>query len=346
MRPADWSPDQPRIPADTRPSPDRPHSSSPDPLRQRLENLPPGHPSSPHDTPDSGLPDRRHADVDRRERTADYSPHFTDAEWADHVTDVRTRLEAAHIAGLATDHVYTVDPDKSRWARDRRLMQNEIVHSLYAEAAEAPSDHKAIIAGGLAGAGKTTTLGSHAGIDTSKFLTINPDRIKAEMAVRGMIPHVDGLSPMEASDLVHEESSYVAKQLASRAQADGKNLIWDITMSSRESTKRRIDELRASSYTDVKGIFVDLPIELSIERADSRHRTDENKYRLGEGSGGRYVPPDITAAQSDLEWGSRNRATFESLKSHFDGWVHFDNGTTGRDPVLVESSSPDKEPRE
>ena len=57
------------------------------------------------------------------------------------------------------------------------------------------------------------------------------------MARRGMIPEVEGLSPMEASDLVHEESSYLARQLALRAQADGKNLIWDITMSDQEKQR-------------------------------------------------------------------------------------------------------------
>ena len=75
------------------------------------------------------------------------------------------------------------------------------------------------------------SLQQHAGIDWSQYLMINPDDIKEEMARRGMIPEIDGLSPMEASELVHEESSYLASQLAIRAQADGKNLIWDITMS-------------------------------------------------------------------------------------------------------------------
>ena len=41
----------------------------------------------------------------------------------------------------------------------------------------------------------------------SQYLMINPDDIKEEMARRGMVPEIEGLSPMEASDLVHEESS-------------------------------------------------------------------------------------------------------------------------------------------
>jgi hypothetical protein len=132
-------------------------------------------------------------------------------------------------------------------------------------------------------------LDGYAGIDRSHFLTIDPDAIKEEMARRGLIPQVEGLSPMEASDLVHEESSYIAKWLAHRAQAEGKNLIWDITMSSRYSTEQRIDDLIAAGYTHVEGIFVDIPPEISKVRAEARHRAGHEEYRLGKGEGGRFV---------------------------------------------------------
>ncbi len=82
------------------------------------------------------------------------------------------------------------------------------------EAATCLVSGRAIIAGGLSGAGKSTVLDHYAGIDRSQYLTINPDDIKEKMADRGLIPQVDGLSPMEASDLVHEESSYIARRLA------------------------------------------------------------------------------------------------------------------------------------
>ena len=213
-----------------------------------------------------------------------------------------------------------------------------IIDDLYAEAAAVPCEHKVIVAGGLAGAGKTTVLTEQAGIDRSQHLTINPDDVKSEMAKRGLIPSVDGLSPMEASDLVHEESSHIAKQLAIRARADGKNLIWDITMSSRSSTERRIDDLRASGYAAIEGIFVDIPVEVSISRADARHRQDQEKYWTGDGLGGRYVPPEVTLAQSDTQWGSKNRRTFEDLKPCFDQWTRFDNSIDGLNAVMVEGS--------
>ena len=84
----------------------------------------------------------------------------------------------------------------------------EIIDDLYRDAGDVLCDGEAVIAGGLGGAGKGTVLAKHAGIDTSKYLVIDPDRIKEQMALRGMIPDVAGLSPMERSVLVHEESSW------------------------------------------------------------------------------------------------------------------------------------------
>jgi len=54
------------------------------------------------------------------------------------------------------------------------------------------------------------------------------------------------LSPVEASHLVHAESSYVAKR---RAMDDGKNIIWDITMSCTPSTEERLDDLDRAGYS-------------------------------------------------------------------------------------------------
>jgi hypothetical protein len=184
-------------------------------------------------------------------------------------------------------------------------------------------------------------LSEHAGIDRSQYLTISPDEIKEELARRGLIPEIKGLSPMEASDLVHNESSYIARQLALRAKADGKNLIWDITMSSRESTERRIDELREAGYEEVDAIFVDIPIDVSIRRADARHRAGEEDYRSGVGLGGRYIPAEVITAQADPEWGSKNRRALEELRPKFNRWVRYENGVDGRAPVLAEASPPD-----
>jgi predicted kinase len=307
-------------------------------LAQRLHRLPPGHPSSPVETdgtprpPEPGLRCREPSDT-RPAREEDRRP-LTDAEHAEHVTEVRALLDKARADGLATDQQYTIDPAREVWSDQRDAMHDSIIEDLYRKASDVPCEYRAIMAGGLPGAGKTTVLEHSGSIDRSRYLTINPDDIKEEMARRDMIPPVSGLSPMEASDLVHEESSHVAKRLARRAQADGKNVIWDVTMSSRASTEWRIDSLRAAGYAQVASIFVDIPVETSVIRADSRHRQDHDRYRAGDGLGGRFLAGEMIEAQADPEWGSRNRKTFEEVKHNFDRWYRFDN--SGATPVLVE----------
>ena len=192
------------------------------------------------------------------------------------------------------------------------------------------------MAGGLSGAGKTTVLANHPEIDRSNYLTINPDNLKEEMAHRGMIPEIESLSPMEASDLVHEESSYLARQLAIRAQADGKNLIWDITMSDQAKTEQRIMDLREAGYAEIHALFVQIPIETSLKRTESRYWEDQEKWLAGEGLGGRLIPPEVILRQADEEWVSGNRKTFEAIKEIANSWEIQDNSVDGRLATLVD----------
>jgi predicted ABC-type ATPase len=404
VRPVDSAADMSRAPdesltdgsseaTDRRPVERRDVPRPPDTLDQRLDELPPGHPSSPYDA-DGGrrqpVPRLRDLEIaddygDMSEPSADDDDHLgdfekpdaelapdlstdnppleaqpirdaeltadpvrpadktrplTDAEWTEHVAEVRDHLEKAFDVGLATDEQYTIDPRGEIWSEDRASIHDTIIGDLITRSANVSRDHKAIIAGGLGGAGKSTVLEQHAGIDRSQYLTINPDNIKEDMASRKLIPEVEGLTPMEASALVHEEASYIAKQLAQRARAEGINIIWDITMSSYEKTEQRIEELKASGYDRIDGLFVDIPVEVSVTRAESRHRIDHDKYRAGEGLGGRLVPPEVTRAQFDEQWGSQNRKSFEEVKHRFESWSRFDNGVDDRAPLLVETSMP------
>jgi len=147
----------------------------------------------------------------------------------------------------------------------------------------------------------------------------------------------DGLTPMESADLVHEESSHVAKRLARRAQADGKNVIWDFTLAKADSAERRVESLRAAGYAQVDAVFVDISIEVSIRRADSRHRDGHDAHRAGIGHGGRFVGAEMIRALANETWGSRNRANFEEIKHCFDAWSIYDNSADGRAPILSAS---------
>jgi hypothetical protein len=169
----------------------------------------------------------------------------------------------------------------------------------------------------------------------TSFLTINPDLVKAEMAQRGLIPRISGLTPMEASRLAHEEASHVAKRLAHRAHADGKNVIWDMTMSNARTCAARLGALQAAGYTRVEAMFVDIPVAVSVRRADARHRQGHDEYRAGHGLGGRFLAPEVILAQADPAWGSVNRANFEHVKAQFTAWARYDNSAGGCAATLV-----------
>lgn len=331
-----------------------------DDLSGRFARLAPGHPSSPrHPTDDirpqtasdgGDSPARNDpADKHKDERAADAGPNATgasdasrrsvDDEHAEHDAYVAAVLADALRAGLSTDHEHVIDVKRRIWTTERAELHSRIVGDLYENAAEVPCDGKAIVAGGLPGAGKTSVLNGVAGIDMSKYLMINPDSIKSEMARRGMIPELKGLSPIEASDLVHEESSDIAKRLALRAYVDKKNVIWDITMSSVESTQRRIADLRTAGYEKTEGIFVEIPIDVSVRRAEARHREGHEQYLAGSGLGERCIPSDRISSLADPDFGSINRATFEQVKHEFSRWRVYDNAEDGRSARLAADSA-------
>lgn len=318
------------LPSEAKPSQETSRNDSPDP-----ESTP--FPEPNEESPGEGNiatddPDQYTSETDKQ------TLPLTDREWAEHLSEVRDGLDWARHHKLQTHKLYTIDRDNREWSAHRNRLQGEIVSEIYERARDVPCGRQAIIAGGLGGAGKTTILTEHANIDLSNYLVVNPDDIKEEMARRGMIPQVIGLSPMEASDLAHEESSYIAKRLAMRAITEGKNLIWDITMSSEDSTKERINNLRSSGYGNIDGVFVHIPTDTSIRRIDARHREGYDMYRAGVGLGGRYVPEEVPRSQEDPEWGSQNRRTFERVKGSLDTWSIYDNSVDGRPPIRIESS--------
>lgn len=272
-----------------------------------------------------------HADARAKSRP------LTDEEFATRAAMVERVLGQKLAAKQTSDVQYTLDPGHKVWSPERAKMHKQIVDDLYAKAADVPTDGRAVIAGGLGGAGKSTVLRGPAHVDQSQYLTINPDDVKELMAERGMVPKIEGLSPMEASPLIHEESSHIANLVAQRAYADRRNVIWDITMSSRGSVERRIAELRANGYGQVEAVFVDIPVETSVRRALLRYRRGAERYLAGQGPGGRYVPPSLIRSNASSKSASANRDVFDELRDQFDRWSVYDN--SGEAPVNVGSST-------
>jgi predicted kinase len=298
--------------------------------------------------PSTSWPDARRAGDSRvGNEGGDRPSRLTDREHAERVDGVRAVLAEAVKAGLTTDRLHTSNERRTVWTADRVALQKQVVNDLYTESSAVPCEGKAILVGGLPGSGKTTVLRDYADVDLSRYLMINPDDVKVELARRGMVPEVEGLSPMEASGLAHEEASLIAKRLAFRAYADGKNVIWDITMSSVDSAQSRITDLHAAGYRDIEGVFVDIPIEVSIRRADARHREGHELYSDGHGLGGRLVAPEAIKAQADDEFGSVNHRSFVQVKPDLDRWRTYDNSVDGRPALLADAgTSPARDTQE
>jgi hypothetical protein len=180
------------------------------------------------------------------------------------------------------------------WECGRNRDQGLLVASMYQEAEGAPCERQAVVAGGLPGADKPGILHA-AGVDQRRYFTISVDRVLLRMAARGLIPVMARLTPMDMADLAHAEAQFLAKRAGLRALADGRNLIWDISMASAPATHALLDTLRLAGYR-VEAFFAQLPVEESVRRADAAHRRGHDEYLSGRGFGGRYIRPEAIRA--------------------------------------------------
>jgi hypothetical protein len=226
---------------------------------------------------------------------------------------------------------------------DRETLHREIVASFINEAVKrgVPADGRALFSGGLGGAGKSYVL-KHGGYRPDDYLTINNDDIKEALAKRGKIPKVLGLTPMEASSLVHEEASDIMKTLMRAAESRRLNVIIDGTLGSTGSAERKIRELRSAGYTSVKAVFVDIDPDTSKKRAQIRYKDGMDRYTMvGDGLGGRWLPLRIIDDNKtgNGRFSSRNAENLVSLYSSglFDEKPEvWDNNVDGRPPVRID----------
>ena len=86
---------------------------------------------------------------------------------------------------------------------------------------------------------------------------------------------------------------------------------------------------------------MDIPVDLSMQRAETRHRAGYEDFLAGRGLGGRHVPAEVIASRADPDWGSQNRRNFEQVKHKFDAWSLYDNSVDGRRAVLVATNEAD-----
>ncbi|MGX7826425.1 AAA family ATPase [Actinokineospora sp. 24-640] len=249
---------------------------------------------------------------------------LTDEQWAAHVQEVDAKVAEALAQGRATSVTHTVNGDGVRWLPERAAKQRRIAAELYARGAWVPNEGEALFTGGLPGAGKTTALHQNPDVEPSRYLVLNADDAKEKLCEHGLVPLIDGIAPLEGSELVQKEASAIADLVAGLAVRDHKNVIWDTTMSSRESVDRRVDRLRDEGYDRFTALFLDVPIDVSLRRVDQRHRQGYEKYRNGDRCEGRHVLASYIQSAADPDYTSVNRRVFEDRKARFDRWYLYD----------------------
>lgn len=245
-------------------------------------------------------------------------------------------MQAHFEAGRDTETRYDhVDGAPGKYTAAREAQQRKVIdHFLNAPGVK--SERKILVMGGLPGAGKTSFLNSDAGkkalgnTDLKGYVVVNSDEVKAYMAAHDMVPAYQGLTPGEAVGLYHEEAAMISKAIMEAAAAQGKNIIYDVTLKNPEQATKATDILdRNGDHYDRTMVFVDVPVATAVERAKGR-------YTGGEG---RFVPISNIESQADPsgKYHSLNRAAFEKVKGTASNYVIVDNtNADGKGPKIVE----------
>lgn len=241
--------------------------------------------------------------------------------------------------GKITSKIYaSSEVPGMEYTMERHLAQQEIIEDVLKAHDKVPREGKAVLSGGMGGAGKTTVLTRYLGMDTSQYITINPDDIKEIMAERGMIPTLRGLTPMECSTLAHQEASYISSLIMKRAIAEKRNIILDGTMASMKSMRRRTGQLRDGGY-HMSAVFVDITPETSQKRATSRYQRGMSKYTTSrEGQGGRILPASVNQGNTPEDTTRFRSRSAENLAALYE------DGTIPSTPVVYNNDGDAPQP--
>lgn len=182
---------------------------------------------------------------------------------------------------------------------------------------------KFVMFGGRGGSGKSwftdkkraATEGRKVMFDSDKFLVLDADAIKE------YLPEYEGWNAGE----VHEESSYINKEIKKRAMSLGLNIIIDGTMNYNprkpDKVRNEMLEAKGKGYS-LEAHYMFLPVQESAKRAINRFKTKKGDFS------GRLVPMEILMGMQD------NEKSFDSVKDIVDDWSFRDNqGVSG--PKLI-----------
>lgn len=211
--------------------------------------------------------------------------------------------------GSAEPHLVT-DEHGTHFSAERQALHDAIIRH-HVEGHTAQAHPSFVMLGGGPASGKSKAK-DQAALDFPDAIQIDPDEIKK------MLPEYGELHPDAAASFVHEESSYLAKQVTAAALKSRANVVLDaVGNTSVDSVRKKVDNARNAGYA-VHGRYVTIPIDEAQQRALERGQKS-----------GRVVHPTV------IENSHRSVSeVFPALLDHFDTAALHDN-TKGWKTVLT-----------
>ena len=240
----------------------------------------------------------------------------------------------------------------------RRRLHRAIQGEVRDAALDVLQECRALVLAGPPGAGKGGVKADVLGDAVSRYRNIDADEFKAALldaaardgsleqwlkpdAVRDLEAEGEKFFPLELASLVHEESSYLSKQLRARAIAAGENIIVDTVLAGEGSATALGDQLAQAGYM-VQIVDVEVPFELSEQRIRSRWEKEYvSALEGGEGLGGRWVPSEYARDVFDSPAGhSKPERTARLLAERCPAVVDYRVYRTGMDQAHLERAQP------
>ena len=161
--------------------------------------------------------------------------------------------------GSGASHLISDGRGGVRFSPERAALHEKIIQERLAGIPKSDNPKLVMLGGGPA-SGKSTS-----GVDKweDPHVKIDVDSIKAQL------PEYDPKNPA----FVHEESSYIGKEIMLRAYAENQNVLLDGTgNNSVKSVSGKIDTARAYGYS-VEGRYLTVPTEQAVKQDGARSRS-------------------------------------------------------------------------
>lgn len=177
--------------------------------------------------------------------------------------------------------------------------------------------------GGGFASGKGRVVNTHPDVPESA-ITLDPDKIKA------MLPEFKELNAAkdeEANLRVYEEAWDIAQLIAHRIQSEGLDVVVDgVGNTSSDEMLERVQQYLDAGYEAPKAVYVSIPTDLAVERAQSRAA---QALESGKTESLRVIPEDLMRdVHGDVS------KVFPDIAESFPGAVElWDN--SGEEPVQV-----------